>query len=154
MTIRPLSTQEKADTGMTHSVKVTAADLTETTNNTAQAISLNPVVNGSVVKYGGYFLKTTFQDASDAAFNDVAIELGDATVTSRYLASSQINENGTEVTAGFTPYSSATAPHAYVAADTILLTVGSMASKALNDIDTGEVWLFISVVDYKPLTNA
>jgi len=153
MKIRPLSVQEAAASGCTHSVKIDSDDLTETTNNTAQTISLLPVVNGSVVKYGGYFLKTPFQDASDAALNDTAIEIGDGVVNGRYLGSSQVNENGTEITAGFTPNSKATAPHAYVAGDNVDIIFGSMAAKALNDIDTGEIHVFLSLYNFKDLTN-
>ena len=83
MNIEPLSVQEQAQYGATHSIKITHADLTETTNNTAQTLATVSVGNGTTCKFAGYFLETAFQDASDSGFNDTAIEVGDGVLVNR-----------------------------------------------------------------------
>jgi hypothetical protein len=132
--------------GFTHKVILTSADLTETTANTAQVIELITVELGSRVAECSHYLKTDFEDASDAAFNATPITVGDGTDPNRFLTSQELNTNGTEIQAFSELNSLDTLPYTYLAADTIDVTFGSMAAKSLSDIDTGEVWLYLNVV--------
>jgi hypothetical protein len=75
--------------------------------------------------------------------------VGDAGDTARFLASTQLNENGTEILAAAAP--PAKVPHAYAAATAVTATFASMADKALEDIDTGEVWIFLETSDLTTL---
>lgn len=133
--------------GYTYHVKLTHEDLTETTANTAQVIELVTVEQGSVVQSVAYNLPVPFEDASDAAFNVTTLEIGDGTDPNRFIVSKELNENGTEILAWVTANDVNTLPYAYLAADTIDATIGSMAAKSLSDIDTGEIDILISVVN-------
>lgn len=133
--------------GYTYHVKLTHADLTEETVNTAQVIEILTVEQGTVVQSVAYNLPVPFQDASDAAFNTTAITIGDGNSAARFMASKELNVNGSEVLAWVTANDVNTLPYAYLAADTIDVTVGSMAAKALNDIDTGEIDILINAVN-------
>ena len=138
--------------GFTYHVKLTHADLTETTVNTAQTIEILTVAQGSVVQAVAYNLPVPFKDASDAALNTTAITIGDAGSTARFMASKELNVNGTEILAWTDANDINTLPYVYLAADTIDVVVGSMAAKALNDVDTGEIDILINVVhinDYR-----
>lgn len=116
-------------------------DLTETAANTAQVINLISLKAGDAVIGCFTSAPTAFKDASDAAFNDTAITIGDGGSANRYLASQQLNENGTEV---LLKDGTRTA-YMYLVDDTVDITFNSMTAKALNDIDTGKlhVWLEI-----------
>lgn len=120
--------------------KITHEDLTEATANTAQAIDLVGAEAGDVVLASTFQLPTAFEDASDAAFNDVTLSLGDGASATALMAAKQVNVNGTEILTA-----SDTTGKAYPAADTLKATFGSMSAKSLEDIDTGEVYIFALV---------
>jgi hypothetical protein len=92
-----LNSTERLQGGYTHRARVTHADLTQTATNTAQTLELFSVPAGSMVKSLAIVLVTAFKDASDAAFNTNAVTIGDGASASRFLASTQLNENGTEI---------------------------------------------------------
>jgi len=150
--VKKLTLQEQAGSGFTHSIKITSDDLTETTANTAQTFEVLNVAEGDVVVIGGYSLVTPFSDASDAAFNDTTVSVGDGSDVDRLLAASQINENGSEVATLVTPNSNDAAPYAYNAADTLDVVVNSMAAKSLSDLDAGEIVILAKVYNLKDLT--
>lgn len=137
-----LTSQEQQTLGgATHRVVITHADLTETTANTAQVLSPLTVGLGSLVKCVCAIMVDDFEDASDAAFNTTAITAGDGGSANRFLASMELNVNGTEVDfkAGVDTF------YGYESADTVDVTFNAMSGKALNDIDNGEVHLYFAV---------
>jgi hypothetical protein len=142
MTAYELPANTKAATGFTHQVVVTHEDLTETTADTDQTIALLSVVAGDVVEKAAFKLVTAFEDASDAAFNDTNVSVGDGGDTDRFIASTEVNENGTEV--DFAANANTTA-YAYTAADTVDLLVESMTAKSLSNIDAGELHIYLAV---------
>lgn len=144
MQVIKLNEQEKAETGYNWKAVITHADLTETTADTDMTIALISTAIGAIVKDAAFYLKTAFEDASDAALNDTKVSVGDGGSSARFLAAIQVNENGTEVDASG---SANTTPYVYTAADTIDLTVESMAAKSLSNIDTGELWVYINSVE-------
>lgn len=146
-----LSAQEKADSGFTHAFQLLAADLTETATNTAQSFVVGNAVAGTIVLSAALHMPTAIEDASDAAFNDVAVTLGDGVNPDAFIVSTQLNVNGTEITTMVALADLATLHKAYTGADTIDLVVNSMTAKALNDIDTGEVWVFWKQVELATL---
>jgi hypothetical protein len=97
MQVYELPNETKAATGFTHKAIVTHVDLTESTADTDQTIALLSVVAGDVVQKAAFQLVTAFKDASDAAFNDTQVQVGDGNDTDEYIAATQVNENGTEV---------------------------------------------------------
>ena len=148
MTAYELPANTKAATGFTHQVVVTHEDLTEATADTDQTIALLSVVAGDVVEKAAFKLVTPFEDASDAAFNDTKVQVGDGTDTDEYIAATQVNENGTEV---FFAANVNTVPFAYTAADTVDLLVESMTAKSLSDLDAGEIHIYLAVTKLSSL---
>jgi hypothetical protein len=130
MQVYELPNETKAATGFTHKAIVTHVDLTETTADTDQTIALLSVVAGDVVQKAAFQLVTAFKDASDAAFNDTQVQVGDGNDTDEYIAATQVNENGTEVLFAANVN---TVPFAYTAADTVDLLVESMTAKSLSN---------------------
>jgi hypothetical protein len=146
----PLLLEEIASNGgFTHMVVFTADDLTEATANTAQTIALPKVPKGFVINKGYARLVTPFEDKSDAAFNTTPFILGDAGDDDRYIASSELNKNGTEIT-----YPTFNNTAFQVTADTELLAkFGSMAAKSLSNIDKGELHLVLQIIDTRILSD-
>lgn len=140
-----LNAQERAATGYTDKIVVTWEDLTETAANTAQTIALMSVEVGDVVHSAAYRLVDGFEDASDNALNTTTLIVGDGGDTDRFIVSKELNENGSEVDNWATAQVTDSLPYAYLAADTVDAVFGSMAAKALNDIDTGEVHIFLGI---------
>jgi hypothetical protein len=142
MQVYELPNETKAATGFTHKAIVTHVDLTETTADTDQTIALLSVVAGDVVQKAAFQLVTAFKDASDAAFNDTQVQVGDGNDTDEYIAATQVNENGTEVLFAANVN---TVPFAYTAADTVDLLVESMTAKSLSNLDAGEIHIYLAV---------
>lgn len=145
----PLPRDTAAGTGFTHLIILTFDDLTEVTANTAQTIALLAVQAGDAVLRAATLLKTAFTDASDAAFNTTAAVIGDGGDTDRFIASQELNSNGTEV---FYKVHPSTTPFVYTAADTIDIVVSAMAAKALNDIDAGELHVYLGIARLEALS--
>jgi hypothetical protein len=142
MQVYELPNETKAATGFTHKAIVTHVDLTESDADTDQTIALLSVVAGDVVQKAAFQLVTAFSDASDAAFNDTQVQVGDGNDTDEYIAATQVNENGTEVLFAANVN---TVPFAYTAADTVDLLVESMTAKSLSNIDAGEIHIYLAV---------
>jgi hypothetical protein len=142
MQVYELPNETKAATGFTHKAIVTHVDLTETTADTDQTIALLSVVAGDVVQKAAFQLVTAFSDASDAAFNDTQVQVGDGSDTDEYIAATQVNENGTKVLFAANVN---TVPFAYTAADTVDLLVESMTAKSLSNLDAGEIHIYLAV---------
>jgi hypothetical protein len=143
MTAYELPANTKAATGFTHQVVVTHEDLTETTADTDQTLSLLALAAGDVVTTAAWKLVTPFKDASDAALNDTKVQLGDTADEDEYVAATQVNENGTEVL--FAAAAPASVPLVYTAANAVELLVESMTAKSLSNIDTGELHVYLGV---------
>jgi hypothetical protein len=148
MEIFELPAETKAATGFTHKAIVTHVDLTLTTADADQTIALLSVAAGDVVEKAAYKLVTAFSDASDAAFNDTKVQVGDGTDTDEYIAATQVNVNGTEVLFAANVN---TVPFAYTAADTVDLLVESMTAKSLSDLDAGEIHIYLAVTKLSSL---
>ena len=150
MEVTRLPNETAAHSGFNYKVVITHADLTETTADTDQTIQVASAGVGAIVRNVATFLKTDFQDASDSALNDTAIIVGDGNDTDRYILLQQVNTNGTEVDAAISP-STGTLPYVYTTADSIDVVVASMGGKSLSNIDTGEVWVFLDLVETSEL---
>ena len=143
MTAYELPANTKAATGFTHQVVVTHEDLTETTADTDQTLSLLALAAGDVVTTAAIKLVTPFEDASDADLDDTKVQLGDTGDDDEYIAATQVNENGTEVL--FAAAVPASVPLVYTAANAVELLVESMTAKSLSNIDTGELHVYLGV---------
>ncbi len=149
--VRPLSLSEQAAHGCTHVATVTADALTTTATATAQTLTLATLKAGDAIARVYWKLKTTFQDASDAAFNTDTMSVGDtATGVTKWIAAKEVNENGTEINY----FANFVGGAFYTAADTLTLTFNSQTAKALNDLDTGEVEVYFALVRPSVLESA
>lgn len=147
----PLTTNEQAGhNGATHMAIITADMLTMVTANTVQDLTLMDLVSGDYIVSVWWRLKTAFQDVSDAAFNVTTMSVGDNASPTTFIAATELNVNGTEVFNA----ASFTAVGPYAAASAIKLRFTSMAAKALNDIDRGEVEIFFIHLRPKILEQA
>lgn len=136
--------------GFNYMAVITADHLTVTATNTAQDLVLATIPIGATIQKVAVRLKVPFKDVSDPAFNSTAFILGDAGSANRLITSAQLNENGTEIT-----YPSITnTAYQYTAATDLVANFASMAAKALNNLDVGEVHIFVQLVDTKPLADA
>lgn len=149
MEVNILPIQQQAH--YTHRIRVTHEDLTETTANTAQTIAIFDVVDGDCVTDAAIRLVTAFKDASDTALNTTTLIVGDGGDTARYIASAELNENGSEVLAKGGV--AAKMPSAYVTTDTVDAIFGSMADKSLSDVDVGVVDIYLKVVKLAALSR-
>lgn len=138
---------ETTAAGYTHKFVIRASDLTETAANTSQTIALVTVPVGVQVLDAATYLVTPFRDTGDAAFNTTTMTVGDGGSANRYIASQQLNANGTWVRAAAAV--NTTARHVYAAAtnNTINAVFGSMSGKSLVNINEGEVWIFVKLFD-------
>ena len=136
--------------GFNFAVKLTHADLDLTTNSTAQTLELMDLAAGDVVLDCAVRVKTAFKDSADAAFNTLGIEVGDGGDVDRYLASQEVNENGTEV---LTKVGTGTRL-AYNAADTVDIVVTPTSGKNVAALTTGELMVYLRVAKLADLTKA
>jgi hypothetical protein len=140
----PLFGEEAAMHRANYLVVVTHKDLTEAAANTDQTIALFGVTaNKSGVQLVKMEAPIPFEDIDDAAFNSTAVVVGDGGSTNRFLTSTQLNVNGTEV---FLKYGTGT-QHVYTADDTVDAVFSAIAAKALVSLDKGEVRFYFQVDD-------
>jgi len=149
MTTNVFRSLHESPRGYNYRFVITHSDLTQSTDNTAQDITLVTLPAYSVVKSAATYLKTPFKQASDASYNSNTVIVGDAADDNRYIASQQINENGSEVLA---QAQASTTPFANTAATAVVAKFASMASYSLADLDTGEIHIFLEVAQLDSLT--
>ncbi|MEO0797420.1 MAG: hypothetical protein AAFX93_19890 [Verrucomicrobiota bacterium] len=145
--VQALATMENKFPGQNFVTYVDAADLTEETANTAQTIELADVLAGEMVTGAAYYLETPFQDASDAAFNSNQFQFGDGIDPDRFIANSQLNQNGTEVPFNTSPGGTSIGRFVYTGADTLDGVFSSMSGKSLSNLDIGKIWVIFGKTD-------
>jgi hypothetical protein len=151
ITVRPLCALEASDSGATHCATITADALTTTATATAQTLTIVSLKAGDTLSNVFWKLKTTFQDASDAAFNTDTMSVGDTnTGVTKWIAAKEVNENGTEINY----FANFVGGAFYTSADSLTVTFNSQTAKALNDLDTGQVELYFHLVRPNRLEKA
>lgn len=148
----PLSVQETAAHGFTHVVMLRHEDLTNTStaSTPTQTLELINLEEGDVVQACATRLIQKFQDTADSAQNSTTIEVGDGGDVDRFLASQELNVNGTEIVAK----AGTGTLLAYTAADTLDVKVTGTASKALSDLNAGEVHIYLRIAKLGALSKA
>jgi hypothetical protein len=99
MTTNAFRSLHESPRGFNYRFVIDHTDLTTSADNTAQDITLITLPAYSVVKSAATYLKTPFQKTGTAAYNNNVLIVGDAGNDDRFIASQQINVNGTEVLA-------------------------------------------------------
>jgi len=136
--------------GFTHMAVFSANNLTEEATNTAQVLTGPTVKAGFIINKAMARLVTPFEDEDDNAYNSTTLTVGDDGDADRYIASAQLNRNGTEITV---PAFNNTA-YMPTAGATLQVTFGSMTGKSLNNLDKGEVHFFVQIIDTDALSSA
>ena len=142
MKLSPLPLESAVAEQANFELLVTHEDLTETTANTAQTLTF-PIAAKMTVQCVRMILDEPFEDASDNAFNTTTVIVGDGGSTNRFLTSTELNVNGTEILLKLGTGTTL----AYDTTDTIDLIFGSMAAKSLSDIDTGRARFLFRIHD-------
>jgi hypothetical protein len=150
MTTNAFRSLHESPRGYNYRFVIDHTDLTQGTDNTAQDITLITLPAYSVVKSAATFLKTPFKQASDASYNNNVLIVGDSGDTARFIASQQVNENGTEILAKAQDVTKV--PHAYATATAVVAKFASMASYSLADLDAGEIHIYLEVAELASLT--
>lgn len=142
-TMRPLSEQEQAaHDGYTHLATIGVAELTDTVAGEAQTLDIGNCPVGGQVKISAH-LPTPF-DSADAAYDTMALTIGDGTTPNSYLASMELNVRGTEV---IDKTGSLVGPTTSTVVTPIRCTFTPKAAKKLSDLTTGLLYLFVKLVD-------
>jgi hypothetical protein len=145
----PLSDLESAQ-GFNFACKVTHEDLDLTTNSTAQTLELLDLAPGDIVLDCAVRVLTPFQNSADGAFNTLGIEVGDGGDVDRFLASQEVNVNGTEV---LTKAGTGTRL-AYNAADTVDIVVTPTSGKNVAALTAGDLVVYLRIAKLADLTKA
>ena len=148
MTTNAFRSVNESPRGFNYRFVIDHTDLTTSTDNTAQDITLITLPAYSVVLSAATYLKTPFQKTGTSAYNSNLLIVGDSSDTDRLIASQQLNVNGTEVLA---KAQASTIPYAYEAATAIVANFASMASYDLLELDAGEVHIFLEVAQLDAL---
>lgn len=128
--------------GATHRIKVLESDLTQATAATAQALTLLAIPAGAIVRNVYAVNHQTFAATADAAFNTTALTIGDGTTADKFLASMELNANGTVVRTK----AGTGAQEGFDAAGSLVATFAAMAAKSLVNLNQGELWVFVELV--------
>lgn len=131
--------------------RITHADLTTATADTAQVLTLQSYIpNGDAIVGGTNYnavlkdvrLVQPFEDSTDSAFNDLQVKVGDSADDDQFLAATQINRNGTEAA------SPSPIPDAITAAATsVTATFTPAGGKNVASLDKGVIELYFFVSD-------
>jgi len=97
---QPLSALEAADTGANRVLIVDYADLTTTTTNTAQTLTVS-IPAKAAVRFVGMELVTAFDTANTNYTGSLAVIVGDGADDNLFLTSTELASDGTEVWAKF-----------------------------------------------------
>jgi len=147
MTTNIFRSVNEAPRGYNYRFVIDHTDLTESTDNTAQDITLVTLPANSVVRGTAVYLKTPFELVGTTAYNSNTLSIGDSGSATRYVNAQQINVNGSEVLANAT-----NTTNAYVAATAVVARFASMASYDLAELNAGEVHIFLNVAQLDTLT--
>ena len=149
MIFRGLSLNEAGLSGFTHIGIVTTEDLTQSTLAAAQTLTLAPINAGDEILRVFWRLRAPFQVTTDTGFNSDTISVGDSASITTYLTAAEANLNGAYVT-----YRASNTAVLYTANDNILVTVNSMAGKALVNLNRGELHLFFGIARIKAVSDS
>lgn len=117
--------------------------LSQTTANTALAVTVGAIASRTSYLLVSAELVTPFQDTADAAFNSNTISVGDTGSATRHLNALQVNANGTPV---WLSHGTGTR-QLYTAADSIIVTLNSMAAKSLSNLKRGLIRFYFKAYD-------
>lgn len=144
MIMQPLTTDERAGhPGATHVAIIKHDDLTETAASTAQTKSPATLAAYMACKLIEMQLKKPFRDSTDPAHNSTLVTIGDAGSATRFLASTELNANGTYIQQSLGTGTEQT----YTAADAVACAFTPATGKNLAALNEGELRLYLRISD-------
>ena len=148
MQFRPLLEEERVGAfGASHVAIITHEDLTETVADTDEVINIYTMADDMSAAIVFAKVISTFEDSSDAAFNDTQMSAGDDDDPDGFITAFQVNANGTAALIASRDGAYTDFMVDYAAANHLEILVESMAAKSLSDIDEGEIHFFIRFLD-------
>jgi hypothetical protein len=90
-----------------------------------------------------------FQNTADNAFNSCTLSVGKTGTVAAYVLATELNKNGAFVNAAYS--TGAGLPETYIAATQIIVTLNSMAAKALSNLNKGRVLILFNM--YRPQSD-
>lgn len=143
MKVFKLGQDEERAFGFTHRVQILASDLAAfTTAGNAGTITLLTIKSGEIVSDVAARLVTPFSAPADAANNSTALQVGKTGTLNQLLASTELNQNGSNIAVATRP---TTVPAGFTADTPVLATITPAAGKALSAQTVGEVNLFLAI---------
>jgi hypothetical protein len=144
-----LKADQKAATGFTDLFILTHADLTETTDNTDQAITLDALEFGDLVGYNALIeIREAFDAATVSADNACTVSLGVTGAATQVIGASAIAAGGAG-TAAKTAYATAAAGAAYptpTGGKNLIATFDvTDADGSLAEYTAGELWVWVNI---------
>jgi hypothetical protein len=162
---RALDSMEQAKTGAIRVYEVDEADLTTTTTNTAQTLTVS-VPAKAAVQFVMMELETAFDTGNTNYTGSLAVKVGDGTDDDLFLTSTELASDGTEVFKKYAPVTTVTATatgpqstnmtvtvtsvamgeKVYTAADTLDFVFTPNANEAVADNTSGKVRFYFKVL--------
>lgn len=151
MKIIPLAPESRMFHLATHKVIVKAADVAGLGASAGPtALQIFPATGktvpaGTTVRFAGFNLVTAFDSSTDTGITSLLIEVGDGGDTDRYITSTQIHVDGTEIL--YQDAKPVTQPYTYLTADGIdaLFTAANGGTPLLSEIDSGELEIYLHI---------
>ena len=102
-----------------------------------------------MVKSAAYFLKTPFKLSTNSSFDLTTVVVGDSGDTDRYIDSTELNENGTEVL--YAVNNEGKLPFVTTASTAVNAVFTPKAANNLAQLDTGEIHVYLETADVTSL---
>lgn len=146
MRITPLPLEERIATGADYEVQIEHSDLTNAVVDGTQTLTI-PIAAKMAVRLLRMVLDVAFKNSADATNNSLLVTVGDGGSANRFLTSTELNENGTEI-----PLKAGVdLEYPYTADDTIDVIFTPDSGFALSALDTGRLRLLFAFNDYRAI---
>ncbi len=149
MQINPLPLESQAAAGGNYEVLVTHEDLTDAVASEAQTLTV-PIKAKMSARCVRSILDVPFENSASAGNDDLTVTVGDGGSAGRFLTSTQINKNGTEV-----PLKSGVdIEYPYTADDTIDITFTPKTGATLASLNAGQIRFILDIQDARQVAPA
>ena len=150
--LQPLTENERAMfPGFTHSftVDVKNGDVTQSTTNTAQTWNVYTETIGDRIRHVAAICTEKLANSADAAFNSSALTVGEADDEDNFIASQELNTNGSAVQFGYDTGDAL--PLTVASSKVIHVVLNSMSGKALSNLNKGKFVVLFDIFSPSPV---
>ncbi len=149
MQINPMPLEQRVAESADIEVLITHEDLTDAVASEAQTLTI-PIAAKMSVRLVRAILDVPFENTSSAGFDDLTVTVGDGGSATRFLTSTQINKNGSEVLLK----SGVDIEYPYTTDDTVDMTFTPKTGATLLSLDKGRMRLQYKIIDERAITPA